>query len=477
MKKFISILTLQIFCMNIVWGGVTRSTIWQIDPGATAGNLNGCAFDPATLSVGTDYSMQQTAQQSYTDLLLGAAGNTVTSAAHPFTTDLVGNALHITAGAGFTITGKDSWHMITAVDGSNVATLLTSAGTGGSSNGTGKVGGACSMNSTLDLDMFQNFNTSNTVWVRNNGTITLGEGLTPGVTGTAVSPVNMIGYGKVRGDNPNFSTAPFINAGANAVTLNNYFNLANLDWTMTSNGGSGAGTGAIIKNVRMVNTSGVNGRIALGVANGSQKIIGGAFSSQNGDGINLNTSGSNRIIGNQIYNSSIGVNSGNGTAETIWGNVFSTIYSSAIRMGDSVSNYSIAYNTFAGSAAPAGTAIYLQNPASVDNLIYGNIFYGWQTGINFRDQVAANLCDYNDYFNNTANISTAATNGPNDKLLDPQFADWVHNDFTIGTNLKAAGFPGGFGNTNTTSYIDIGAVQRKEPTGGTGGTKGSIFLQ
>jgi hypothetical protein len=53
---------------------------------------------------------------------------------------------------------------------------------------------------------------------------------------------------------------------------------------------------------------------------------------------------------------------------------------------------------------------------------------------------------------------------------------WVvttgHN-FGIGTNLKALGFPGTFG-TESTSYLDIGAVQRQEAGGG-GGSGGGNF--
>ena len=48
------------------------------------------------------------------------------------------------------------------------------------------------------------------------------------------------------------------------------------------------------------------------------------------------------------------------------------------------------------------------------------------------------------------------------------------NDFTIGTNLKAKGFPGVFNGGHTTGYLDIGAVQRVEPSGTTNDVLGVL---
>lgn len=49
---------------------------------------------------------------------------------------------------------------------------------------------------------------------------------------------------------------------------------------------------------------------------------------------------------------------------------------------------------------------------------------------------------------------------------------WVINtgkDLSVGTNMKAAAFPGVFPGSSSTSYLDIGAVQRQEPAGGGSG--------
>lgn len=55
---------------------------------------------------------------------------------------------------------------------------------------------------------------------------------------------------------------------------------------------------------------------------------------------------------------------------------------------------------------------------------------------------------------------------------------WVINtgkDLSVGTNMKAQGFPGAFPGSNTTSYLDIGAVQRVEPSG-SGGASSYTFI-
>ena len=89
-----------------------------------------------------------------------------------------------------------------------------------------------------------------------------------------------------------------------------------------------------------------------------------------------------------------------------------------------------------------------------------------------------NLGYYN--FNNfgtggTANSSGARLNldaGSNDLEVDPEYTDAANGDYSIGTNLKAKGFPKfdkpiGI-NSSTYSYVDIGAAQRQESAAGGG---------
>ena len=85
--------------------------------------------------------------------------------------------------------------------------------------------------------------------------------------------------------------------------------------------------------------------------------------------------------------------------------------------------------------------------------------------------------DYNNYFNNTGNaIDNAGTNtavNDNDQEVDPGFTDAANDDFSIGTALKADGYPGAYDSGNTTSFLDLGGAQRQEPAGG--GTTAHTF--
>lgn len=105
------------------------------------------------------------------------------------------------------------------------------------------------------------------------------------------------------------------------------------------------------------------------------------------------------------------------------------------------------------------------------------------TGVTVRNNIFSNngryganatasacvIADHNDYFGN----STAARNnfptGTGDLTSDPQFTNAGAGDYSIGTNLKAAGIPGIFPGGTSTGYLDIGAVQRQEAASGGGG--------
>lgn len=78
----------------------------------------------------------------------------------------------------------------------------------------------------------------------------------------------------------------------------------------------------------------------------------------------------------------------------------------------------------------------------------------------------------NNFYNNTSGkYNPSAINSEDELTLDPQFTNAAAGDFSIGTNLKAKGFPlaGSLyvGKYSTTySYVDIGAAQRQEAGGG-----------
>ena len=60
----------------------------------------------------------------------------------------------------------------------------------------------------------------------------------------------------------------------------------------------------------------------------------------------------------------------------------------------------------------------------------------------------------------------------NDTTTDPTFTNAGSNDYTVGTNAQADGYPESFlGASSSTSSVDVGACQRVEAGGGGGGGK------
>lgn len=80
------------------------------------------------------------------------------------------------------------------------------------------------------------------------------------------------------------------------------------------------------------------------------------------------------------------------------------------------------------------------------NTIVANHTGGSKYGLNAADSLAVNkrlvrhLFDYNCWFGNTNNFNGWAL-GTHDVTLDPQFTNAGSKDFSVGTNMKAIGFP------------------------------------
>lgn len=186
--------------------------VWEIR--TTGADDQGGGYNPARASPGPDYSQQDAAQVTFTDLVIDGADSTkVTSALNPFTSDHIANYLQINSGTGYTA----GVYEVTSV-ASNVATLDRSAGTTGSTGGAGKLGGA--MASPGKVAGVQA--ASNIKHVK-SGTYTFGS--TANVSGGRISdeqvaatdkPGRWIGYGTTREDG---GTKPVFRSGASSITL------------------------------------------------------------------------------------------------------------------------------------------------------------------------------------------------------------------------------------------------------------------
>lgn len=463
MKKIIAVIFVLIpaeFCH----GAISFPTVWEFRVEATAGNVNGCGFNPANAQVGTDYSQQDGAQLTITDLEIDAVDSSlVSSVGTPFVDGThEGNILHITAGTGFTA----GWYEVVNVSVAGVATLDRSAGTVGSTGGTARLGGACSLNSTLDDDVFEALVPSNTVWVK-SGNYSFGEGLSIAAVGNQTHPISIIGYISARNDTVAQGSMPVFNPGANNLSLISAtdFKFRNLEMIGSGTTLFSFGTRGIVENCKVTNTSNVGQRVAI-TPSAQGRIIASDISSSTGIAISFGAATNIIFHGNYIHHSSHGI-SMNGSDQTHFSfNLFSFMGSSCVILGQTAvgsDNNTFFYNTFFGSETPKGVALSNKGIPGNGNTFFGNIFYGFETAFDLKHEMNTNVYDYNNYFNNTLDRSTSVATGLHDISLDPQFADWANSDFKIGTNLRAQGIPGPFGVTSSTGALDIGAVQRIEP--------------
>ena len=181
----------------------------------TGADDQGGAFK--TGASGTDRSQQDAAQTTFTDLVIGSAGNEdeLTSAGNPFGASDVGNVLNVTSGTGFT-TGR---YEVLSVAGST-ATMDRNVGTAGSTGGNGKLGGAIKSPSLAARDAVA----GNTIHVKSgtyscSSTADVADGrVLFDVNAAAASPIRMVGYGSTREDG---GTKPVLQATNSTMTVIN----------------------------------------------------------------------------------------------------------------------------------------------------------------------------------------------------------------------------------------------------------------
>ncbi len=503
----------------------------------------GCATvgTPTSGNCGVDYSQQTTAITTKTDLACTTPSTTITSATGAFTPVMVGNIMHITAITGVgTLVG---WYEIVSyVSATSVVLDSTPAPSNNGSSGTYYVGGALDLAGSLQDSFFEMIMGGNKVWVKNDAAYTLGAAISVVSTNsTAANSSFIIGYNSYRGDEPTGSSRPSIDLGALANTFGPYQFGRNFIFTGTNALPLVIGTGSRWRNIKSTNTSTTAGRRALSTSASDASFFMCETISQNGIGIEL--AGSNaRAYGCYNHDSDIGISA----ASSRMGITLCLVEScktASINCTATTVTGQFANNTLYGSEAKIGTGVNFAGTGNNSISLYNNIIYGFATGVNqATTQQFSNVGAYNDFFNNTTDVSLYSKD-VTDLALDPGFVNasqltgstativgtvltqsggdfstvtdnvdyirvvsgtgatagiylitshtsttvtvnntigtnatadkvWVipvgHN-FQIGTNLKAVAFPGLFQGSETTSYLDTGAVQRQETTSSGGG--------
>jgi hypothetical protein len=379
---------------------IAATTVWELRTTATANMVNGGGFNSAL--GGTDYSLQDTAQLTNTDLSTSGAGaTTITSAGSTFTSAMVGNIIHITAGTNFQ---ADWYEIVTFTDANNVVLDRTPSSGGAGSSGTFYVGGALSLNSTLDDDWFEQIPGGNTVYIK-SGSYTLGEGVFVSSTlGSVLAPIMIEGYNTTRGDAPTDDNRPVINTGANNISFGQYTFVSYLRFTGTGTGGAGSsGTGFYLMKCKSVNTSTVADRVAI-TLNSNNFAFETEAVCQRGNAFQM--SGANaKAFGCYVHDSKTGFNMTNsGTRLEFCISAGNSDFASKETIG---SNRTILNSTLFGAVAtPVGVGNQLANALGGGKYI-NNIFYGLAKGM---EQLTAQQKSNSGFNNNFYNCTTDVTN-------------------------------------------------------------------
>jgi len=388
-----------------------------------ANTVVGCATvgTPTGGTFGVDYSQQDAAELTNTDLSTsGAAATTVTSASGGFTPVMAGNIIHITAGTNFTV----GWYEIVSyTNTNNVVVDRTPSPSAGGSGGTFYVGGAMSLASTLDDDFFDIVVSGNTVFIK-NGSYTLGESVIAANGGGVTTQIRVEGYNSVRGDAPAGLARPTIAAGAQSLFFNSDWYLQYLIITTTHSSGVDMQTGSRTAACKFVNTSTSTDRPALRLRGSNHSYSCEEISVAGHAILLVNSNTSYYITTNYIHNSKNGIASSVAGINVLIGDCIITActFAAVGFTGATVSMILINANTLYGSSSTYGTGITLA--AGEGNIsIINNIIAGCATGVSHGTSGQRGvICDYNDFYNNDTDV-TNVNKGVNSKSLNPQFTD------------------------------------------------------
>lgn len=420
---------LFIFWSNFAFAAVTSSgVVWEMRQTATANNVNGCGYNPANATPGSDYSLQDTSQYTFSDLA-STNGTTnpcvVSSASHVFTSSDPGNIMFINNGTNWTATRRE----IVSVSGGN-ATLDGACGSSATlSSGTYHVGGACSLQASTDSTFFSHWTAGNVGWVK-AGTYTQGANSWTSMPAcTYPLPCALLGYNTTRGDYPVGDNRPYFSASNGVISLNSYWTIANVRAYSTNGGSNGVINGgnspSSIINCKLVQAS-LTGSVPASNTSSNTQYINDEFISYNGWGIQIAANASISVINSYFHDSQYGIYQAyGGGAQPIISvnNVFENLIGGGIFVADATTatgNYTIVNNTFyGGESTKIGVGVRLGGTTTRAS-IFNNLFYGLATGIFNNTTPNGDLINFNDFYNNTADVS-GVTKGSSDVAINPSF--------------------------------------------------------
>jgi len=445
----------------------------------------GCSSDgTASLTAATwaiDYSQQNAAQISYSDLNTSGAGLTVTSAAHPFGKQQVGNALTIASGTNFTA----GTYVIASLSGTT-ATLVGAANSStgaGSSDGVAGLGGAfatpgkAASKKVAGNDVFWQANGTTPYNLSGNTVNTAGcqvSDTTGGVDQTNVTW--WVGWNTNRHINCPDTTWPILNANAQtSLTLlsfgANYTRARNL----IADGNSKATLTGISQNANYSKVDHLKAQnctvIGLDIQGGNGVTATSCSATTCSGTAGIRLSNSNVVIAfacEAYANTTVGI--------SLSVNAVTICCISSGNTGAGFSTSSVSGNCYS-CIAYGNTADGFDMSGSVGNCMFVNCLAeangasGWKTGavrglIQLLNCGGYNNTSGNYTSTNLVDVQNFVANTTGSFFTNPGSGDFsLNSTANQGALARAAGFPGLMPRGTTTAYTDIG-LQHQDSGGG-----------
>ncbi len=474
------------FLLVFVSFAATQNSQYEVRT-ATGNDANGCGYDSG--ATGVDYSQQDSAQFSGTDLVIDGSNNAkVTSASHTFVANDVGNHIMVSAGTGFNLL----LYSIQSVS-SGAAIVDKVVGTTGSTGGTWKLGGACATIANVMTKFSGSAPRNPTIWVK--GTSTLTTPLTfSNMAAPDYGPNTIRAYSTTHGDSGRATITTSTNS-TTLLTLNAsglvfiQFDLTNTAGTRAlalTNPGFAATYTASFYDCTFDGFTYVSNTQGYLTGSGAADFRFERVEIKNGTSGGIIHSGGLTFLDSFIHdNAGDGVYVIDSCGPTFYvGNTFKGNSGVGLKMFgcDSRTTMTVHRNNFVDNTSDGFRfdVARMSRISHQNNIYYGNGGYGFKY-VSYSPPLVftgtTNKC--NAYGSNTSGARDGLTAGDGDVTLsaDP-FTNKASNDLSLnstvggGAALKGAGFsPSYFG----TGSIDIGALQSS--SAGSGGSSNYSSVQ
>jgi hypothetical protein len=438
---------------------INATAVWRVRAGGAASNGGG--YDASISGAGTDYTDQDAAQASWTNLATTGVTATVTSASATFTSAMVGNCIRIASGTNFTA----GYYFVVAFTNSTTVVLDRAPTTGAGVSGVGALGGA-----------FPNLNQLANGGAGAQPTITtpLAPGHTIYARGAGTQNPSVVDYAQdsylqfPAGDTTSglirligYNGRPMFTSDYPDMVLYlvEFWTVANIKITATGDGGNPFifGANGVSLNSCVFDEAGFDSPAIVGCANavgcwfmntggtstGSQSAItvhdhnalcmGNLFDGWRGVSIEVGDAKEATLVNNIVANCHV-----TGSGAILVSNT--TTYRRLRILGNTICNAAADGIKFAASAGIHGTAI-------LNNIIANCGGYGINCSVNsaaLNNRLFEVAPDYNCLYSNGTAAYNNMSAGPHDVTLDPQFTNAPGGDYSVGTNMRAIGFPSTF---------------------------------